>query len=205
MLTWYYDFISPFAYLQHHHLKKIAPDLPRVNRPVLLGALLKHWQQKGPAEIPAKRTLTYWHCQFLAERLGIPYKMPPAHPFNPLPPLRMALAAQDQEAAMELLFDAIWQQGLDVNNPAVQEKLQARLGITAQDLRADAVKAKLRENTDAALAEGVFGVPTLAVGGQLFWGFDMTDLALAVHARPDLLKSGEYQRLANLPDGLAKH
>ena len=201
-LTWYFDFISPFAYLQHRHLQKIAPDLPRANRPVLLGALLKHWEQKGPAEIPTKRTLTYWHCQFLAERLGIPYKMPPAHPFNPLPPLRMALAAKDQAAATELLFDAVWKEGLDVNDPAVQGNLLEKLDLNPEDLRADAVKAALRENTDAALAEGVFGVPTLVVGGRLFWGFDMTDLALAVHARPDLLEHGEYQRLASLPDGL---
>ena len=81
---WYFDFLSPFSYLQLVQFDRLPPDLEITYRPVLFAGLLGHWEHKGPAEIPAKRVHTYRWCHWYAARHGIPFRMPPAHPFNPL-------------------------------------------------------------------------------------------------------------------------
>ena len=89
---WYFDFISPFAYLQWQAVRRL-PGIVPVCRPVLLAGLLSHHGHKGPAEIPSKRLFTYRHAQWRADRAGIPMTFPPAHPFNPLAALRLCIAA----------------------------------------------------------------------------------------------------------------
>lgn len=70
--TWYFDFVSPFAYLQLEQFERLPPTLTIEPRPIVLGALLAHWGQKAPAEIAAKRVFTYRHAQYRADKLGIP-------------------------------------------------------------------------------------------------------------------------------------
>jgi 2-hydroxychromene-2-carboxylate isomerase len=89
---WYFDFVSPFAYLQFAGFERLPGDLAISLKPVLFAGLLGHWEHKGPAEIPAKRRQTYRYCHWLAGKRGMPYKMPPRHPFNPLAVLRLAIA-----------------------------------------------------------------------------------------------------------------
>lgn len=73
-IDWYFDFISPFAYLQfyalEHHLSQ-RPDLKIHFKPVLFAALLKHNSHKGPAEIPSKRLATYRYCQWYANLIQL--------------------------------------------------------------------------------------------------------------------------------------
>lgn len=87
-IDWYFDFVSPYSYLGLHRLKDVKPKINY--KPVLFAGLLKHWGQKGPAEIPAKRKWTYRSCDWQARKLGLPFRFPAAHPFNPLPHLRLA-------------------------------------------------------------------------------------------------------------------
>ena len=72
-LTWYFDFISPFAYLQHCLFDRLPQGLEIEYKPVLLAGLLNHWNNVGPAEIAPKRTFTYKHCYWLAKKMGIEY------------------------------------------------------------------------------------------------------------------------------------
>lgn len=127
---WYFDFISPFAYLQFRHFERLPDDLEVRLRPVLFAGLLGHWQHKGPAEIPAKRVQTYRHCHWLAARLGIPFKTPPAHPFNPLRVLRLALALEATPHAVGTIFDYIWGEGGDVHSDAGFAALAQRLAVS---------------------------------------------------------------------------
>lgn len=198
---WYFDFISPFAYLQFKHLDRLPEDLEIVCEPVLFAGLLGHWAHKGPAEIPAKRTQTYRYCAWYAERLGVPFRTPPAHPFNPLKALRLAIALGCERAAIGTIFDYIWGEGGDVHSNSGFAELARRLDVDDVDARTGApeVKSALRENTERAIAAGVYGVPTFAIDNELFWGFDLTDMFLAYLEDPELLKSPEMQRLANLP------
>ncbi|MDD9883563.1 MAG: 2-hydroxychromene-2-carboxylate isomerase [Gammaproteobacteria bacterium] len=205
-VRWYFDFISPFAYLQHELLLRDQPRLRLDYRPVLFAGLLKHWGGKGPAEIPAKREVTYRHCQWLATRHRIGMKFPPAHPFNPLPALRLAVALRCAPACVTRLFRAIYADGADLSRATEWQEVCRQLGVAdaAERIAQPRVKDELRANTDAAAAAGVFGVPTLALGGQLFWGLDMTGMALECLENPERFNTDEYRRLTNLPVGQAR-
>ena len=79
-----------------------------------------------------------------------------------------------------------------------------RARYPAEALESDATKAALRANTDAAIAAGVYGVPTLSIGGELFWGNDAFDFALAALHDPTLLQDDEMVRVTELPVGLQR-
>ncbi|HYP63466.1 MAG TPA: 2-hydroxychromene-2-carboxylate isomerase [Acidocella sp.] len=200
---WYFDVISPFAYLQWQQRGRLAGLVTLRPVPVVLGALLGHWEQKGPAEIPPKRLQTYRRCQWHAEHLGIQFRFPPAHPFNPIAALRLAVACGASEAAVDAVFGAAFGEGRDVSDMAVLEEIGRKLGIedVAATIARPEVKAQLRANTDAAIARGVFGVPTVDAGGELFWGEDATGMLLDYLKNPALFASPEMQRLQHLPMG----
>ncbi len=203
VVRWYFDFVSPFAYLQSKMLDRVAPRAAIEPVPVLFAALLNHWRTVGPAELPAKRAFTYRFCQWFAGRHGIPFRMPPRHPFSPLKPLRLALLLESGRDAVHRLFDAIWAEGRDLETPESWALLCAELGRPGADaaLAGDVVKAALRANTDEAIACGVWGVPTLAIDGELFWGVDATDLAADYLAGSVDFTAAEYARIAGLPRG----
>ena len=102
---WYFDFVSPFAYIGLHRLKELPADLAIEYRPVLFAGLLNHWGQKGPAEIATKRRYTYRWSHWWAKRLGFPLRYPAAHPFNPLHHLRLAIACGSTPDAIRTIFD----------------------------------------------------------------------------------------------------
>jgi len=205
-LTWYFDPISPFAYLALPEVERLARTYDVQCRPIVFGAVLAHWGQLGPAEIAPKRTHTYQLCQFLADQAGIPMRFPPRHPFRSLGSLRLLaepdLTASANPAAIRIVFDAIWSEGRDPSEPAEHEALAARLGKPAA--ASDEAKRRLRAWTEEAIAAGVFGVPTLALGSTLFWGLDAMPLAEAALADPGLLDRGEMARLAALPVGVSR-
>lgn len=212
-LDWYFDVISPFAYLQWVRLRRDHRDLALRPRPVLLAALLAHHGQLGPAEIPAKRHFTFRFVAWEARRLGIALRCPPAHPFNPLPALRLILACADPLAATEAVFNHIWRDGRAADTATSLRELAAGLGVAEveQALAREDVKAALRANTDEALAHGVFGVPTVRVGEAVFWGNDATPMVLDYLADPtamvadgaaiDLLPVGIERRRSGPPAG----
>lgn len=205
-LVWYFDFISPFSYLQWCTLRELPEFEAAQLRPVLFAALLKHWQHKGPAEIPGKRRFTYRHVLWLAEQYGIALRFPPAHPFNPVRALRLAVALEAQHKVVNTLFRFIWEEGRDPNNAIEWNVVQTRLGMIDGDalVSAPRVKERLRANGEEAIAAGVFGVPTLLVDGELFWGFDATDMGLAYLREPERFDRGEYPRVSTLPVAAAR-
>jgi 2-hydroxychromene-2-carboxylate isomerase len=176
-ITFHLDFISPYAYLAFEQLPQTLEGLSYsvAYRPVLLGALLKHHGQLGPAEIPAKRAWTYRHALWLGQAHGIPMALPASHPYNPLPHLRLALATTTDgdinRHAAETIFRDVWQGGGEAGDAVRLSALAARLRLQ-RDAGSEEVKARLKANTDEAIARGVFGVPTCEVDGRQFWGFD---------------------------------
>jgi len=198
---WYFDFISPFSYLQSEELGALSPPLRIRYRPVLLAALLSAHGQKGPAEVPGKREFTYRFVVWQAKKAGITLKFPPAHPFNPLPLLRLAIACDCAPEAVHRIFRFVWRDGRLPDLPLEWAELLHQLGIDdAQARIADPeVKGGLRRETDAAIARGVFGVPTIAVGSELFWGVDATEMALEYMRNGARFTDPEYARVAGLP------
>ena len=203
---WYFDFLSPFSYLQLAQFDRLPPDLQVTCRPVLFAGLLGHWKHKGPAEIPAKRVHTYRWCHWYAARHGVPFRMPPAHPFNPLRPLRLAVAKGGEPALIRAIFDAIWAEGRDPSDDEEWQAITARLGIADADalIAQPEVKDALRRGTEEAAERGVFGIPTFVIGDEIFWGLDSTDLVLDYLNDPELLATGEYARIAALPIAQAR-
>ncbi|MEP7180920.1 MAG: 2-hydroxychromene-2-carboxylate isomerase [Betaproteobacteria bacterium] len=203
---WYFDFISPFAYLQSERLATLAPRLAIRYKPVLFAGLLGANGQKGPAEIASKRTFTYRFCVWQAKQLGIPFKFPPEHPFNPLPLLRLAIACDSAPDAVHRIFRFVWADGRLPDLPIEWAELTGALGVPDADARIASaeVKDKLRRNTDEAIARGVFGVPTLAIGGELFWGVDATGMAADYVTAGCRFDDPEYARIADLPVGAVR-
>ena len=202
-VRWYFDFISPFAWLQWQRLQPLRAKLDLVPVPILFAAVLEHHGHKGPAEIAAKRTFSYRFVQFEAERRGVPLRFPAAHPFNPLTALRLAIALDATPAAVDAIFEQIWGRGGATDDFSA---LAQRFGIddvAAATARAD-VKATLRTNTEQALARGVFGVPTLAIDDALFWGDDATPMALAYLNDRALFARGDYPRIDALPSAVMR-
>lgn len=176
-LDFWFDPVSPFAYLAFERLPQVLEGLSiEVRyRPVLFAGLLKHWGQKGPAEIEPKRAWTFRHVHWLADQYGIELRTPAQHPFNPLAHLRLlhacaAPGGTPNRRVCEAVLRNIWQ-GCDANDVARLRALQDELAppLAPDDAR---VKLALREATDAAIARGVFGVPTVEADGRLFWGLD---------------------------------
>ncbi|HET6828306.1 MAG TPA: 2-hydroxychromene-2-carboxylate isomerase [Ramlibacter sp.] len=176
-ITFYLDFISPYAYLAFEALPEALKGLSYgvEYRPVLFAGMLKHHGQLGPAEIAPKRDWTYRHVLWLAHRHSIPMQMPASHPFNPLALLRLALACGTQGTAnryvCETLLRHVWRGGAEAADAARIEQLRRSLA-PARDPAGDEVKAELKANTEKAIARGAFGVPTYAVDDKLFWGLD---------------------------------
>lgn len=198
---WHFDFISPFAYLQLPKILALRERLPIEPKPIVFGAVLKHHGQLGPAEIPGKREFTYRFVQWQAWRAGTALRFPPAHPFNPLGALRLCIAAGGGWAAVSAIFDHLWRDGRSGESAEDLAQVGRRLGVddVAAATADVAVKSALRANTEAALARGVFGVPTLDVGGELFWGNDATPMIEDWLAEPARFSGGEYARIASLP------
>lgn len=201
---WFFDFISPYAYFGLLRHEELVSQLDIRYRPVLFAGLLNHWEQKGPAEIPSKRIWTFRWCTWWAAQQGIPFKAPAAHPFNPLPYLRLSIAAGNQPLAVKKIFEAIWTTGVDPSDVQVLADLARSLGIDLAQLAAQEIKDSLRLATDQAIAQGVFGVPTLVIDQQLFWGADATDFAKAFVANPAVLASDEMRRADTLPVGASR-
>lgn len=187
-ITFFYDPISPYAHLAFERLPEalMGHSVQLRYRPVLFAAMLKANGQLGPAEIPAKRDWTYRQVSWLAHHHGVTLAMPAAHPFNPLPLLRLGLATATDDApgetnryVTEQLLRHVWHGGQDAADPAQLAALQARLqdhmaqrGKPWLAPESEAVKQRLRANTDEALALGVFGVPSMVLDGRVFWGQD---------------------------------
>ena len=203
-LIWHFDVISPFSYLALPAVEALRRRV--LFRPVLFGALLAHWGGLGPAEIGPKRLHTYRLCQFLAGRAGLPLRFPPRHPFRSLPVQRLIAALGSDPAVVRTVFDFVWREGRDPGDTAELAVLAARLGVEDAEalVAARDAKATLRAATAAAIALGVFGVPTLAVGRELFWGVDAMPLAEAYLADGRLFEDGEMARLASLPVGVSR-
>ncbi|MBS0392475.1 MAG: DsbA family protein [Proteobacteria bacterium] len=208
-ITFYLDFVSPYAWLAFERLPQVLEGLSyRLSyRPVLLGALLKQHANPGPAGIEPKRAWTYRHVSWLGHRLGVGLEMPARHPFPPLPLLRLALECSDDGIVNRFVAGSVlrhvWQGGADALDPARLDALRVTLAeqLGQDDDAPERAKRLLRENTEAAAARGVFGVPSFEVDGRLFWGLDSLPMLRAC-LDGDAWFDAHWEQAASVPQGL---
>jgi 2-hydroxychromene-2-carboxylate isomerase len=216
-ITFYLDFISPYAYLAFEQLPKTLQGLSYSvdYKPVLFAALLKHHGQLGPAEIAGKRDWTYRQVLWQAHVHGIEMQMPSAHPFNPLALMRLSLACGSEQAASTLgkglvnrhvcekIFHHVWRGGGDAVDPQRLEALKKLLN-PPRDPASDEVKALLKANSEQAITSGLFGVPTFAVDDKLFWGFDALTMLRAYLEGDAWFESGAWESPRQVATGAAR-
>ncbi len=203
---WYFDFVSPYSYLARRLFPRLPADLQIRNVPVLFAGLLKHFGHMGPAEIPLKRAHAFRFCRWFAKRHAIPFVMPPAHPFNPLEPLRECIRLGSSDEVVDALFRGIFEQGMLPTDDRYWQWCAAESGcdITRRDDYDAAIKDTLRENTARAAEAGIYGVPTFAFEGETFWGADHFDMFLEYLEDPAPFMDDEARRIADLPVGATR-
>jgi 2-hydroxychromene-2-carboxylate isomerase len=180
-IRFYFDYESSNAYLAWTQLPHLAEtygySIDPV--PVLYAALLDAHGQLGPGEMPAKGRWMKKNILRKATLLGVPLNPPIFFPFNPLLALRVSLIPLEtalRRSLIDALFQAVWVRSLHVSESAVVERVMNELGLPGAALVAQAqtpeIKNLLRTQTDNAISKGVFGVPTMRVDDELFWGYD---------------------------------
>jgi 2-hydroxychromene-2-carboxylate isomerase len=179
VLRFHFDYISPYSYLAWQQVGELAQqhDLRVEPKPTLLAALLNHLGHKGPGEIAPKRIYMFKDCLRVAARLNVPFVPVFSHPFNPLASLRATLLDMEDETRLVLvtkLFDATWAESRDVGSAEVVAEICAAAGVpdVLERIREPTIKRRLRTANDEAIELGVFGVPTMIVDDELFWGTD---------------------------------
>ena len=208
-ITFYLDFISPYAYLAFEKLPQALEGLSYnvIYKPVLFGGILKHHGQLGPAEIAPKRDWTYRQVLWLAHTHGVELQMPSTHPFNPLALLRLAVACDalgtPNRYVCETLFRHVWRGGADAADAARLQVLTADLA-PHDDVASDLVKARLKTNTEDAIAHGVFGVPMFEVDGKLFWGLDALPMLRAWMEGDAWFKGPDWDSVNKIGVGISR-
>lgn len=211
-LDFYFDIISPYAFLAW----KTLHDLPALRevkiqpQPVLLGGILRSLKSLGPAEIPIKRQWVYRDVMRTARLMGIEMHFPPQHPFSSLLAMRaLAYVAQTQPEQLtrccEHLFNAVWQSGQDLSQwEPIQLALQAA-SVTLQesDCQSPEIKESLKQATDQAIRRGVFGVPSMGIDDEIFWGHDRIGHLVHYLQHGDVLDDQTKVELATLPSALS--
>jgi 2-hydroxychromene-2-carboxylate isomerase len=212
-IDFHFDVISPYAWLAFQRLPQALEGLSYsvAYRPLLFAGLLAHHGRKGPAEIEPKRAWTFRQVEWLAHRHGIEFATPAQHPFNPLALLRLLVACggsggrigTPNRDACERVFRHVWcGGGADANDPLRLQTLATALA-PRRDPGSDEVKQQLKADTAAAVARGIFGVPTLEIDGRLFWGLDSLDMA-AAFLRGDPWFDSDWERAGRARPGIVR-
>jgi 2-hydroxychromene-2-carboxylate isomerase len=182
-VEFFFDFGSPTSYLAWTQLPRLAADCGAqlVWRPMLLGGVFKATGNASPVTVPAKGRWMFQDMARWARRYGVTLALNPHFPINTLTLMRVATGLQmrqpaDFERYVDAAFRAMWETPCNLGDAAVLGQALQRAGFDVEALLALAgdaeVKARLVETTEEAVARGVFGAPTMFVGGQMFFGQD---------------------------------
>ena len=186
-LEFYFDFISPYSFLAHKQIREMEnkEGIKVIYKPVLLGGLHNLHGIKAPAFIPAKAKHMVRDCKLIAEKNDIRFKFNAYFPIKTLNLMRGVLVAEEDNVKkyyIDNIFNTIWQDGLNMNDAIVIQKILQNLNINPKtfSLRTTSslIKDLLRKKTNDAYEKGVFGAPTFVVNNKIFWGQDRIEFAL---------------------------
>jgi 2-hydroxychromene-2-carboxylate isomerase len=199
-LDFYFDFVSPYGYLAWKRAPHVVPNVRLRPRPVVLGALLKHFGQLGPAEIAPKRAFTIRDTLRRAADARVRLTWPERHPFRSLDALRAVFATDERRFELvDALYCAGWERGENLEAEAVIRAAVVAAGLAPDSLldraRSKALSDAYRAENDAAVAQGIFGVPTFVLDGEVFFGDDQLERIARKLAGDDPLDVTEARRV----------
>jgi 2-hydroxychromene-2-carboxylate isomerase len=179
----YFDFGSLASYLAHTQLPKMCAETGATANmlPMLLGGVFQATGNASPMSVPAKGRYMYTDMKRFADGYGVPLNMNPHFPIITTSLMRGATALQMRGDAhfqkyMDAIYQAIWVDALNMNDPAVVGQVLVQSGFDPAALMAmvneQATKDQLKAVTMRAVERGVFGAPTFFIGEQMFWGQD---------------------------------
>ena len=182
-IEFWFDFSSPYSFLASERIDDLAAKHGRQVkwRPMMLGAAFKASGLPLLLSVPLKGEYSKRDLQRSARFLGIPYKFPPAFPVTTLAAARgyYWLHGQDCAKAREFahaVFRAYWVEGRDVGELSIVLEIADALGIDREAFAAaiatPEIKERVKQETEAAIAKGMFGAPYFIVDGEPFWGVD---------------------------------
>ena len=183
----YFDFASPYSFLAHKEIRRIEKEnsIQMKYMPILLGGLLKSAGIIANADIPVKAKYMIKDCKLWAEKYNIMFKFNNYFPIITLNLMRCALVAEKKELTRNFInkvFDAIWKDGLNLNDNIIVEQLLKSLDINPKTFLIEAsdleIKDELKKRTDDAYKKGIFGAPSFIVNNKIFWGQDRLEFAL---------------------------
>ena len=183
----YFDFVSPYSFLAHKQIIKIEKkhSVKIKYKPILLGGLHNLHGIKAPAFIPAKAKHMIRDCKLIAEKNKIKFKFNSYFPIKSLNLMRGVLVAEEDNYKsyyIDSIFNAIWQDGLNMNDENVIEKILKNLNVNPKTFllrsASSSIKDSLRKRTNEAYEKGIFGAPSFIANNKIFWGQDRIEFAL---------------------------
>ena len=182
-IEFWFDFSSPYSYLASERIDELAAKHGRKVqwRPMMLGAAFKATGLPLLLSVPLKGDYSKRDLERSARLLGIAYRFPPKFPLATLVAARgyYWLHGQDCAKAREFahaVFRAYWVEGRDIGELPVVLEIAAALGIDrdafAAAIATPEIKDRVKQETDAEIAKGMFGAPYFLVDGEPFWGAD---------------------------------
>jgi len=185
-VDFYFDFGSPAAYLAWTQLPKICADNGATlnYKPMLLGGVFQATGNRAPMTVPLKGSYLFDDLGRFAGRYGVVFRQNPHFPVNTITLMRVASGLQMRadprfDAYVKAMFEAMWVNAKNLGDAATVAEVLAAAGLDAAELLAlaaePAVKDRLRTDTEAAVARGIFGAPTMFVGNTMYWGQDRLD------------------------------
>ena len=182
-IDFYFDIISPYAYIAYKKILKIK-DINFKPKPILLGGLHNLAGITAPAFNKYKMKNMQNDCELVAKKNNISFKWNSKFPINSLNIMRGYLCVKDnkKEEYLKNFFEAYWKEDLDLSNEENIKILLKKLKIDQHDffnlIKNQDTKDKLKQFTQEAFEKEVFGAPTFIVNNKIFWGQDRLEYAL---------------------------
>ena len=184
----YFDFVSPYSFLAHKQIRKIEnkEGIKIRYKPILVGGLHNLHGIKAPAFIPAKAKHMIRDCKLIAAKNEVKFKFNSYFPIRSLNLMRGVFVAEEDNIKsyyIDIIFNTIWQDGLNMNDQVIVEKVLKNLNVNPKTFflrsASSLIKDSLRKKTNDAFEKGIFGAPTFVVNNKIFWGQDRIEFALA--------------------------
>jgi 2-hydroxychromene-2-carboxylate isomerase len=182
-IDFYFDIISPYAYIAYKKILKIK-DINFKLKPIFLGGLHNLVGITAPAFNKYKMKNMQNDCELVAKKNNISFKWNSKFPINSLNIMRGYLCVKDnkKEEYLNNFFEAYWKEDLDLSNEENIKILLKKLKIDEHDffnlIKNQDTKNKLKQFTQEAFEKEVFGAPTFIVNNKIFWGQDRLEYAL---------------------------